>query len=80
MSPKGTKIFTRVMAVFLACLMLGGVMLAAFQSFAIGPQFLTLSIPLTGDTNTKYWIIGVAVAAVVLLAGATVLPKMLKKK
>lgn len=80
MSGKNAKIFTRIMAIFLACLMLGGVMLAAFQSFAHDPSGIALSIVNTGQSNTNSWIIIVAVAAVAVLAGTLVLPKVLKKK
>lgn len=80
MSPKFAKMFTRVMAIFLAFLMLGGVVLAAFQSFALEPQSYLLNIANTGDTYMKYGVIIVAVVAVIVLVCALVLPKILKKK
>ncbi|MEG0979582.1 MAG: hypothetical protein RR069_00035 [Oscillospiraceae bacterium] len=80
MSGNNAKWFTRAVAVFLAVIILGGVVLGALQSFAMGPMYTTLSIVNTGQSNTNYWIIIAAVVAIVVLVGAIVLPKLLKKK
>lgn len=73
------KIFTRAVALFLAVLMLGGVVMAAVQAFALSPETAVM-IANTGDNNTKTIVIVVAVVAVVALGASTVLPKVLKKK
>lgn len=71
------NLFVRIMCIFLAILMLGGVVIGAIQAFAFGPE--TMNIAATGDSNTKNIIIIVAVVAVLILLGVTVAPKLIEK-
>lgn len=78
MKEKKTKIVSRIIALFLALIMLGGVAVAAIQSFALSPT--VLAIANTGDQGLqKGWIIAVAVVAIVIMVCAMVLPKLKKK-
>ncbi len=80
MSGKNTKVFTRIIALFLAVLMFGGVLIAAVQAFAMGPMQANVALANTGESNMKTWIIVVAVVALVVLASTAILPKLLKKE
>ncbi len=73
------SLFTRVMAIFLAVLMIGSVVIVAIQALAVGPTDIS-AIAATGDTAKTKIIIIVAVVAVVLGAAGIVLPKVIKKK
>lgn len=73
------SLFTRVMAIFLAILMIGSVVIVAIQALAVGPTDI-MTVAATGDTARTKVIIIVAVLAVVLGVGAVVLPKVIKKK
>ena len=73
------SLFTRVVAIFLAILMIGSVAIVAIQALAAGPSdFATVAA--SGDTARTKVIIIVAVVAVVLGAGSLILPKVIKKK
>lgn len=74
-----TNTFSRVVAVILAVIMLGSVVFVAIQSFALSP--VSAAIVNTGDTGINKWIIiGIAAAAILILAGATIFPKLKNKK
>lgn len=73
------SLFTRVVAIFLAILMIGSVAIVAIQALAAGPSDFT-AVVATGDTARTKVIIIVAVVAVVLGAGSLILPKVIKKK
>lgn len=73
------SLFTRVVAIFLAILMIGSVAIVAIQALAVGPSDFA-AIAATGDTARTKVIIIVAVVAVVLGAGSLILPKVIKKK
>lgn len=73
------SLFTRVMAIFLAVLMVGSVVIVAIQALAVGPTDF-VAIAATGDTAKTKIIIIVAVVAVVLGVVGVVLPKVIKKK
>ncbi len=80
MSGKNAKIFTRIVALFLAVLMIGGVLVATIQVFAMGPVQMSVAVANTGESNANMWIIIVAVVAIALLVATTILPKLLKKE
>ncbi|MDD6807403.1 MAG: hypothetical protein PUD72_03000 [Oscillospiraceae bacterium] len=73
-----TKMFTRVIAIVLAVIMLGSVVMVAVNSFAIGPEMI--QIVNTGDDNTRNIIIVVAAVAFVVLIALVVIPALLKKR
>ena len=73
-----TKMFTRVVAIVLAVIMLGSVVMVAVNSFAIGPEIM--QIVNTGDDNTRNIIIVVAAVAFVVLVALVVVPEVIKKR
>ena len=73
-----TKMFTRVVAIVLAVIMLGSVVMVAVNSFAIGPEIM--QIVNTGDDNTRNIIIVVAAVAFVVLVALVVVPAVIKKR
>lgn len=79
MSSKNTKLFTRIVALFLAVLMFGGVLVATVQVFAM-PMQMSVAVANTGESNANMWIIIVAVVAMAILVATTILPKLLKKE
>ena len=76
---RNRKKFIRIVALVLAILMLGSVIVVALQAIAMSPESMAM-IPNTGDGNTKTIIIVVAVVAVLALLGVTVVPAIVKKK
>ncbi|NCC86939.1 MAG: DUF4044 domain-containing protein [Clostridia bacterium] len=79
MSSKTTKLATRIVALLMAVLMLGGVLIGAIQVFAMDVIDASVIISNTGESSMSTWIIVVAVIALVILTGVTVVPKLLKK-
>ncbi len=73
-----SKMFTRVVAIILAVIMLGSVVMVAVNSFAISPEMM--SIVNTGDDNTRNTIVVVAVVAFVVLIALVIVPSILKKR
>lgn len=73
-----TKMFTRVVAIVLAVIMLCSVVMVAVNSFAIGPEIM--QIVNTGDDNTRNIIIVVAAVAFVVLVALVVVPAVIKKR
>ena len=72
------KLFSRVVAVILAVIMIGSVFAVAFQAFAAGPG--VVPIIYTGDTNTKNTVLIVAVVAFVVILAGAIVPTILKKR
>jgi|GEM_PF-2455319 len=80
MSGNNAKWFTRIIALFMALLLLGGALAAAIQAIAMGSLEASVAIANTGESNTNAWVIIVAVVALAILTCVTVVPKILKKK
>lgn len=80
MSSKNTKLVTRIVALIMALLMLGGVLIGAVQVFAMDIVEASVMISNTGESSMSTWVIVVAVAALVILTGVIVVPKLLEKK
>ncbi|MCQ2461286.1 MAG: hypothetical protein MJ115_03990 [Clostridia bacterium] len=75
---KQRKLFIRIVCIFLAILMLGGVVIGAIQAFAFGPE--AMNIVATGDNNNKHNVLIIAIIAVVVFILVSVLPKILKNR
>ena len=71
------KLFVRIVCIFMAALMLIGVLAVLFQAIAMGPE--TINIVMTGDNNNKHTMLIIAIIAVVILLGVTVAPGLIKK-
>ncbi|MCQ2488911.1 MAG: hypothetical protein MJ143_06560 [Clostridia bacterium] len=71
------KLFIRIVCIFMAALMLIGVLAVLFQAIAMGPE--TINIVMTGDNNNKHTMLIIAIIAVVILLGVTVAPGLIKK-
>ncbi|MBQ0136271.1 MAG: hypothetical protein KBS43_06015 [Oscillospiraceae bacterium] len=71
------KLFIRIVCIFMAALMLIGVLAVLFQAIAMGPE--TINIVMTGDNNNKHTMLIIAIIAVVILLGVTVAPALIKK-
>lgn len=80
MNSRNTKLVTRIVALVMALLMLGGVLIGAIQAFAMETIEASVIISNTGESSLSTWIIVVAVIALVILTGVTVIPKLLEKK
>lgn len=72
---KGRNIFIRIMALILCAVMLLGVVTAALYAFAAEPA--AVSAPATGSENMT-WVIVAVVAAVAVIIGCLVVPKIKK--
>ena len=73
---KGRNLFVRIVALVLCAIMVLGVVTVAFYAFAAEPTAVTGS-PETGSANMT-WVIVAAVAAVAVIAGCLVIPKIKK--
>ncbi|NLL63070.1 MAG: hypothetical protein GX241_02315 [Ruminococcaceae bacterium] len=74
-----SKKFTRIVALILALIMLGSVIVVAIQSFATGPK-TTLLTNDSSDGNVKAIAKIIVVAAVVVILIGAVLSVVLKKR
>ena len=73
---KGRNLFIRITALVLCAIMIIGVVTVAFYAFAAEP---TAAVPDTGSENMT-WVIVAVVAAVAVIIGCLVDPKIKKKK
>lgn len=72
------KLFVRIVAVILAVLMCGGVLVGALQAFAASAN--ALMVPAVGDNLQIKWIVIAAVVAVIVIVALVVIPMINKKK
>lgn len=72
------KLFSRVIAIVLAVIMIGSVFAVAFQAFAMNSGISPIIY--TGDTNTKNTVLIVAVVAFVVILAGAIVPTLLKKR
>ena len=70
------NLFVRITAIFLCALMVLSVVTAALYAFAAEPS--VVASPDTGS-ESMVWVIVAAVAAVAVIIGCLVMPKMKKK-
>lgn len=73
---KGRNIFIRIMALILCAVMILGVVTAALYAFAAEPT--AVASPETGSADMT-WVIVAVVAAVAVIIGCLVAPKIKKK-
>lgn len=73
---RGRNIFVRVVAIILCAIMILGVVTVAFYAFAADAAVMSPS-PDTGS-EPMVWVIVAVVAAVAVIAGCLVIPKMKK--
>ncbi len=73
---KGRNIFIRIMALILCAVMILGVVTAALYAFAAEPA--AVASPETGSADMT-WVIVAVVAAVAVIIGCLVAPKIKKK-
>jgi len=69
---------TKIIAIILALVIAGGVCVAAVQAFAMGPAPVTMTIPATGEGNTRSIVIVVAAVAAVGIVASVLAPKFKK--
>ncbi|MBQ8015815.1 MAG: hypothetical protein IJ264_06495 [Clostridia bacterium] len=74
---KGRNLFVRITALVLCAIMIIGVVTVAFYAFAAEPT-AAVAAPDTGSENMT-WVIIAVVAAVAVIAGCLVAPKLKKK-
>ncbi len=74
---KGRNLFVRITALVLCAIMIIGVVTVAFYAFAAEPT-AAVSAPETGSENMT-WVIVAVVAAIAVIAGCLVVPKIKKK-
>lgn len=72
------KLFVRIVAVILAVLMCGGVLVGALQAFAASAN--ALMVPAVGDNLQIKWIAIAAVVAIIVIVALVVIPMISKKK
>ena len=72
---KGRNLFVRITALVLCALMIISVVTVALYAFAAEPA---ATVPDTGS-ESMVWVIVAVVAAVAVIAGCLVVPKMKKK-
>lgn len=75
---KGRNLFVRIIALVLCAIMVLGVATAAIAAFAAEPDAVVAS-PETGS-RSMVWVIIAVVAAVAVIVGCLVVPKIAKKK
>lgn len=75
---KGHNIFVRIVALVLCAIMILGVVTAALAAFAAEPESaVLLASPDTGS-QSMVWVIVAVVAALAVIIGCLVVPKMKK--
>ncbi len=72
---KNRSLFVRIVAILLCAIMILGVATAALTAFAADTQ--TVAAPNTGS-QPMIWVIVAVVAAIAVIAGCLVIPKMKK--
>lgn len=72
------KLFVRIVAVVLAVLMCGGVLVGAIRAFAAPANILM--VPAIGDNLQVKWIVIAAVIAVIVIAALVIVPIISKNK
>ena len=75
---KGRNLFVRIVALILCAVMVLGVATAAIAVFAAEPDTVAVS-PETGS-RSMVWVVVAVVAAVAVIVGCLVVPKIAKKK
>lgn len=75
---KGRSLFVRIVAILLCAVMVLGVVTAAIYAFAADEAVLYTASPDTGSSS-MIWVIVAVVAAVAVIAGCLVIPKIKKK-
>lgn len=73
---KGRSLFVRIVAILLCALMVVSVVTVALYAFAAEPE--NVASPATGS-ESMLWVIVAVVAAVAVIIGCLVAPKMKKK-
>ncbi len=74
---KGRNLFVRITALVLCAIMIIGVVTVAFYAFAAEPS-VAVAAPNTGS-ESMIWVIVAVVAAVAVITGCLVAPKIKKK-
>ncbi len=73
---KKNNLIVRIVAIILCAIMILGVATAAFSAFAASPD--SVAAPNTGS-QPMVWVIVAVVAAVAVIAGCLIIPKVNKK-
>lgn len=75
---KGRNMFIRVVAIILCAIMVLGVVTVAFYAFAADADAVTASMSPDTGSESMVWVIAAVVAAVAVIAGCLIIPKMKK--